>query len=492
MATLVRTTQINQLFVGFLWVMFAVLLGIVTASQNLELVILGITIIAGVVGALVSPIVMLLAMLVLSPLRTLIATEASFPLPLDIGQLLVLAFIGVWFMVRIAKKQRPLTLIWTPIYLFLLIFIFASGLSVFAATSLGAWLSEWLKWIIILFIVVLAMDMSRSLHWHWFVFGLILAATANAVVGVYIFFGGSGADHLAINQFQFRAFGTFGQPNPFGGFMGLMIPIGIAMAASYGMQTWQQLRRNNTLSFGSILRLSFYAGASLLMMAGIIVSWSRGAWLSLVIAFAVMAFALPKKLWQSVVLLILVVVVVSGLWLSGLLPQSVIDRVSSSTQEFLTISDVRGVDITIENFAVVERLAHWQAAGDMAQDHPWIGVGFGNYEVAYEQYRLINWDEALGHAHNYYLNILAETGIIGGLGYVVMWAMLLIYTWRVRLHPDGTVRLIAIGLLGTWSYLLMHSMLDNLYVNNLFLHIGVMIGLVAILHRQSHQMIQVK
>jgi O-antigen ligase len=140
---------------------------------------------------------------------------------------------------------------------------------------------------------------------------------------------------------------------------------------------------------------------------------------------------------------------------------------------------VRGVDITPANYAIVERLAHWQAALNMADAHPWLGVGFGNYEIAYDSYRLLNWRESLGHAHNYYLNLLAETGIIGTSAYVALWIGVIGLTLRALRHPDTLARLTAAGLLGTWTYLLLHSLTDNVYVNNLFLHLGIMLGILA-------------
>ena len=178
-------------------------------------------------------------------------------------------------------------------------------------------------------------------------------------------------------------------------------------------------------------------------------------------------------------------VIVGALFLTGRLPASVVARVTSATEELFAISDVRGVDITTTNYAVMERLAHWQAAINMATDHPWLGVGLGNYEVAYPAYRLINWKFPLGHAHNYYLNVLAETGIIGLFAYTVTWVAIFVLTWRVRRHPDTLARFTAIGLLGAWTYLSVHSLTDDLYVNNLFLHLGVMMGLLAVLHFQT-------
>src|SRR5262249_35173659 len=114
-------------------------------------------------------------------------------------------------------------------------------------------------------------------------------------------------------------------------------------------------------------------------------------------------------------------------------------------------SDVRGQVITDPNYAVLERLAHWQAAIGMMNDNPWLGVGFGAYEVAYPRYALMNWPMALGHAHNYYLNLLAETGIVGFSGYVVAWIAIFILTVRTLNRQHGLNRGLALGILGAFT-----------------------------------------
>jgi O-antigen ligase len=136
---------------------------------------------------------------------------------------------------------------------------------------------------------------------------------------------------------------------------------------------------------------------------------------------------------------------------------------------------------------VVERLSHWQAALNMARTHPWLGVGMGNYEYAYPAHRLLNWQEPLGHAHNFYLNVLAEGGLVGLIGYGKVWLLTVILTWRAARHPDTSARLIVVGLLGSWTYLSVHSLFDNLYVNNVFLHIGVMLGIASVLYDDARR-----
>jgi O-antigen ligase len=144
---------------------------------------------------------------------------------------------------------------------------------------------------------------------------------------------------------------------------------------------------------------------------------------------------------------------------------------------------VRGVGINDANYSVLERLAHWQAALEMFRTRFWTGVGIGGYEPAYADFALINWPIALGHAHNYYLTLAAETGIIGLIAYLVLWALVFRWTWWASRRAHGLLRGVTIGLLGAWTHLSVHHLLDSLYVNNVHLHIAALLGILVFVVR---------
>jgi O-antigen ligase len=444
---------------------------------------LGITVVV-----LSNPPSMLAILLILAPLRTLYSTEAprlGLPtLPLDIGQILVIALGISWLGYCLRMRRLPTFLRCREVYallplLPLAVFLGAGAASIFSAFSITAALTEWLKWVQIAVIALITLDICTLVRPQTVLHIFIAAGAAHAIIGIYQYFGGSGALHLLINDRNFRAFGTFGQPNPFGGFMGIMFPLAFV---SFLASLAQSLRQHQRLG-RTILALALSGIAVLLTGTALIMSWSRGAWLGFGVSVAAMLIALPKKWFHSVALAAALAGIGLGITASGRLPASITERLGSITEELFNIRDVRGIDITPVNYAVVERLAHWQAALAMATDHPWLGVGIGNYESAYPQYRLMNWKFPLGHAHNMYLNTLAEIGFFGLATYAAFIFSLLWYAWRCRAHPDQSSRLIAIGVLGVWVYVVIHSLTDNLYVNNVFIHLSVTIGMLASLAR---------
>jgi len=458
--------------------LLAALAGFFVATQPVAVTMVAVVVISFMLLASITSVAALMFLLILAPLRTLIATEASFQLPVDIGQVALFGVLAAWLAHFIVRNRTLPKLPYSPLYIPLLLVLVLTSPGVFTALSFGAWATEWLKWVQMLVLVFIVLTVVSGRAWQWLIFGLVLAGVANAIVGLYEFLGGSGALHLLINDRFFRAFGTFGQPNPFGGFMGLLTPVALTCVLGYATRWWSQRRRIDGAA------ALFYAVCTLILLTGIIISWSRGAWLAFAAALVVVLLALPYRTWHGLTLAGGMLLVGLTLWLSGVVPESVVARISSSTEEFFALEDVRGVDITPDNYPVVERLAHWQAALNMTRAYPWVGVGLGNYEVAYPNFRLINWDEPLGHAHNYYLNILAEAGLIGLLGYGKAWLLIIWLNWQVRKHPDILSRFVAVGLLGTWTFLLVHSLFDNLYVNNLFLHIGLMLGILGVLYNQ--------
>ncbi len=217
--------------------------------------------------------------------------------------------------------------------------------------------------------------------------------------------------------------------------------------------------------------------------AGLLASWSRGAWLGFAAAAFVMVLFAPRRLIVGIGLVAIIGLVGGASILAGLAPESLVARFSDFAGDLTGLADVRGVPISDANYAVLERLAHWQAAAAMADESPWLGIGFGSYAQAYPKYALMNWPMALGHAHNYYLNLLAETGVVGLSAYLVLWMAVFGQTLRLLGRTNGFQRGVVLGLLGVWTHLAVHSLFDKLYVNNLFLHLGAMLGLIgALLH----------
>ncbi|MFQ5594913.1 MAG: O-antigen ligase family protein, partial [Anaerolineae bacterium] len=158
-------------------------------------------------------------------------------------------------------------------------------------------------------------------------------------------------------------------------------------------------------------------------------------------------------------------------------------RIGSAVTTFTTL-DVRGANITDANFATLERVAHWQAAWGMWRDHFWTGVGIGNYEAAYADYRLPKWPVALGHAHNIYFNMAAEIGFIGLLAYLAFLFSAVAHSWQVaRRSSEPAGRGLAIGVLSVLVALAVHNFFDNMYVHGMGVHIALALGLVSALGR---------
>jgi O-antigen ligase len=323
-----------------------------------------------------------------------------------------------------------------------------------------------------------------------------------AGVGIWQFgLRAEGPEHFAIlGGDLFRAYGTFEQPNPYAGYLGLTAALALGMVAD-GMRDrlvnrytdppggGHTAHRTTNLSAHQPTNLPvyFFAGsACLAMLIALGASWSRGAWIGFGAAVLAIAAALPRKTGWGVLLVAVLVIGGLGLYTSGRLPASFTTRLTSFVQD-IRLADVRGVPINDANYAVIERLAHWQAALSMFRHDFWSGIGFGCYEAAYSRFALVNWPIALGHAHNYYLNLAAETGLIGLIAYGLLWGTIFWQTWRVTRHARGLTRGLAVGLLGTWTHISVHHLLDNLYVNNVHLQIGVLLGVLAFIIEQTSE-----
>jgi O-antigen ligase len=118
--------------------------------------------------------------------------------------------------------------------------------------------------------------------------------------------------------------------------------------------------------------------------------------------------------------------------------------------------------------------------------HPLLGVGIGNYSAAYPAYHPRGWYAALAHAHNYYINIAAESGVVGLAAYMLFVGSALWYSCAtIRRVSDRFYAAAALGVLGALITTSFHNLFDVLYVHGLVALLGLLVALVPIALRDA-------
>jgi putative inorganic carbon (HCO3(-)) transporter len=431
--------------------------------------------------------------------------------------------------------HRDVRTVRAPLLVPLLAFLFVASFSVIGALSLQWSLKGLLVWLELLAVYLMVVNLVSVREARILVLLILAAGALEALLGIYQFFGRVGPPGFVLFDRFMRAYGTFDQPNPYGGYLALILPL--ALSLFLGRLAWRRLWDVATWLLATV---------SLgLMGLALVMSWSRGAWLGFAAGAAVLAivgfwfdafgalwvgvlgglgagalgfgwlatwgpgllvasllgplagvgtgagiFVSLRRRWPWLLAVVTMVLVVMLIALGGarLLPSAIADRFSDFLP-YLQPIDVRRVQLTDENFAVVERLAHWEAALGMLEDHPLLGVGVGNYVPTYPSYALPGWKDPLGHAHNQYLNVAAETGIVGLVVYVLLIVACFWQGWSATRSLTGPAQGVALGVLGVLGAFTVHSLFDNLYVHGMNMHLAMLLGLLAVFVREREESI---
>lgn len=426
--------------------------------------------------ALVEPMAGLAFTLIVAPLAayTNYLTGAILR-PLDIGQVMLGLMLGSWLLHGLAHREIRIPV--TPLLWPLVVFVGWAAISLLWAPSYEYAIPEVVKWVEVIALMLIVAQAGQK-RMGWVIAGVLVGGVFQAALGIWqARLRGIGPETFQLAQHVYRAYGSFEQPNPYAGYIGLIWPVVAGLLI--GQISSFRFPISN-LKLRSVARVLLLATGVLLLVSALVLSWSRGAWLGALAAVTAMAAAWPRRMWLGASVVVLAIAMLLSANAIGALPGAIRARLTDFTQQ-VTVYDVRGVGINDANYAVLERLAHWQAAGEMIRYHPWTGVGFSNYEPVYSQYALMNWPIALGHAHNYYLNVAAELGVPGLLAYLLLWGAIFWQTIRALRRRSGWERGLALGLLGAWAHLSVHHLFDDLYVNNTHLLIGVLLGVLIIL-----------
>jgi putative inorganic carbon (HCO3(-)) transporter len=195
-------------------------------------------------------------------------------------------------------------------------------------------------------------------------------------------------------------------------------------------------------------------GATLLFALAIVLTFVRAAWLSVFVVLIFYLFQFRKRK-ASVHLLLLLIV---GMMIGGAL----LATTRLGTIVLKRIDTITNVDY-VANY---DRLDRWTAAWHIWQDHPYLGVGWGAYPDVYFDYQTYDYAyskrERMG-AHNLYLELMAETGIVGLCVYLLMIYIFFRQTFLIlQKSPPRLQRVFVIGMQGSMISYLFHAIFNNL------------------------------
>ncbi len=198
-----------------------------------------------------------------------------------------------------------------------------------------------------------------------------------------------------------RMYSTLENPNLFGAYLLMIISILTAF----------------TLRERAVKRRTVFAVILLSLLLCLALTYSRGAWVSLAAIVLGLTLFYDKRFG----LLFLLVPVVLAFYHG-----QVVER-------FLSL-------FSGEDTSVDLRFALWESTMAMIEEHPLLGVGWGAYFLAYPDYNFFIQEEGvlIFHAHNMYLNMLAEVGIPGGMAFLLAFFAQGILCWRNYRHGNDS------------------------------------------------------
>lgn len=253
---------------------------------------------------------------------------------------------------------------------------------------------------------------GQNVREPWQMKSILRMACAAAVIvllyGYYQFLFGidissmKWVDGDAFPELRKRVFSTWENPNILAGYLDIII----CLAFGLFMKCRDRERR-------ILLGAFMLAAAACLAM-----TYARGACLVIAVILAGYGALRDRRVLAACVVVIALLFAVDPMLYERI--TSVFTKVDTSTEM---------------------RLAFWESTVAMIQDHPFFGIGWGAYWMVYPEYDfyLQGANVLIVHAHNIYLNYMAEIGIPGAVAF--FWFFFGTMVMALRTHfPEMPVR----------------------------------------------------
>lgn len=299
-----------------------------------------------------------------------------------------LGILTLCFFIEIYQKKVKLNYNYKGYFIAIGLFVASMLMSALFSGDIGYGLKRWADmwiWRFMPFVIVLFL-LKKYSDVKTVILGTFAGITLTSVYAIY-----QGLSGLS------RANGFYGHPMTLGGWLCIFLPLLLI----------EFFERKLLGKYYWLAGLAFC-----ICSAGLVFNATRGAWLAVSIVCAVLLIYYMFKSKRNLAVSIIFVVLIS--------------TVLVNNPKFMHRLD------TIDDFdkyqSNTERILMWQSAWNMFKDHPILGVGLGQYKENYQQKYISPEakEPQLSHAHNNFLQMLAENGVVGFVGFAIMFGYIIL------------------------------------------------------------------
>ena len=298
-----------------------------------------------------------------------------------------LGILTLYFFIKLYKKQLKLDLYYKSYFIAIGIFVISMFISALFSGDIvyglkrwaDMWIWRFMPFVVVVFLLNNYNDVKKV---------MLTGFAGITVTSVYAVYQGlSGIS---------RANGFYGHPMTLGGWLCIFLPLLLI----------EFFERKLLGKYYWLAGLAFC-----ICSAGLVFNATRGAWLAVTIVCAVLLLYYMFKSKRNLAVSIIFIALISTVLLNN--------------PKFMHRLD------TIDDFnkyqSNTERILIWQSAWNMFKDHPFLGVGLGQYTENYQQKYISPQakEPYITHAHNNFMQMLAENGIVGFAGFVIMFGYII-------------------------------------------------------------------
>jgi O-antigen ligase len=230
------------------------------------------------------------------------------------------------------------------------------------------------------------------------------------------------------------------------------------------------------------------------VLMGLLLSFSRAAWLSVIFAAGVCMILLLKIKLRTIifsfgVILALLLAFQTEIWLY-------LNRNTQDSSAGNFIEHFRSATNVTSDVSNIERLNRWQSAINMCHAKPLTGWGPGTYQFNYAAFQMSNYKTyittnagTVGKAHSEYFGPLADSGIVGLISVIILIAIVLFVGVRVyyRTHNPPIKLLSLMCVLALITYFIHGIVNEFLDTDKLAIPVFAAMAVITVCSIESRQ-----